>query len=163
MWRAVVTFFLLFYSVGAPNTGESHYQINLLSFHYMHWEVAGFQIRYLKLIQIFSTKFTNGHILNAFNAFFFNKNIKFCRSWSATLYIKSQKKIFYTWQIVLYRHAQSLNLNMKLSRFLIDCSVKLVATNKNISIWGKTNNLCIIFFFCVKQPCLKILQSIVLY
>lgn len=23
MWRAVVTFFLLFYSVGAPNTGES--------------------------------------------------------------------------------------------------------------------------------------------
>lgn len=62
------------------------------------------------------------------------------------------KKNFYTWQIVLYRHAQSLNLNMKLSRFLIDCSVKLVATDKNISIWGKTYNLylCIIFFlfFC---------------
>lgn len=92
VWRAVVKFFLLFYSVGAPNTGESQYQINLLSFHYMHWEVAGFQIRSLKLIQIFLTKFTNGHILNAF---FFNKNIKFCRSWSATLYIKSQKFFLY--------------------------------------------------------------------
>lgn len=67
------------------------------------------------------------------------------------------KKIFYTWQIVLYRHAQSLNLNMKLSRFLIDCSVKLVATDKNISIWGKTYNLylCIIFFFFCKTALSK--------
>lgn len=162
MWRAVVTFFLLFYSVGAPNTGESQHQINLLSFHYKHWEVAGFQIRSLKLIQIFSTKFTNGHILNAF----FSIKIYNFVGHDQQLFISNlKKKNFYTWQIVLYRHAQSLNLNMKLSRFLIDCSVKLVATDKNISIWGKTYNLylCIIFFFFVKQPCLKILQSIVLY
>lgn len=38
---------------------------------------------------------------------------------------------------------------MKLFRFFIDCFVKLVVIDKNISIWGKIYNLylCIIFFF----------------